>query len=258
MKLYLLSFLFFISTLGFGQLSDYDFVDDGMMIKFNLRYAAIKTTGVPSDSVKDAKGIRIRALSLSKTNFDMGGYQASHRFAFITESLFGFFIDAVNGGDFETGFKSTSTTIGDFIIGWHNHAINVVSTDPFNLAIGGHWGDYFLAYEPYDPGSTNSFGTAKEPGGWYGALGPAAMVDVNLFNVLDLHLEGAYAFTAKFMDAKDMEFDRDYPKPHFINLNLELRGNFPIYGGFEHVRSINRGTNPFNASRSDVFIGFWL
>ncbi|GAB1446834.1 MAG: hypothetical protein KF860_16375 [Cyclobacteriaceae bacterium] len=257
MKRNLLVILLFITTLGYGQLSDFDFADGDLMVKFSLRYAATKTLDVPADSAKDASGIRFRALGLSKANFDKGGYQMSHRFSFITESLFAFVIDAIDGGDYKTGFKNSSTTISDFILGWHNHTVNVISTDPFNLAVGAHWGDYFLIYEPYG-GSGSSYGPAREPAGWYGALGPAVMLDFNLVNALDLHVEGAYAFTAKFMDAKDMEFDRKYPKPHFINLVLELRGNLPIYGGFEHVQSINRGNHPFNASRSDIFIGFYL
>lgn len=257
MKLNLLVILLFITTLGYGQLSDFDFADDGNMIKFSLRYADIKTTGIPSDSVKDVSGIRFRALGLSKANFDPGGYQVSHRFSFITESLFAFVIDAIDGGDYKTGFKNTSTSIGDFILGWHNHTVNVVSTNNFNMALGAHWGDYFMVFEPYN-GTSNTYEVAREPGGWYGALGPAVMLDGNLFNVLNVHVEGAYAFTAKLMDAVDMDFDREYPKPHFINLVLELRGNLPIYGGFEHIRSINRGNHPFNASRSDIFIGFYL
>ncbi|MEQ9414997.1 MAG: hypothetical protein RIF39_14260 [Cyclobacteriaceae bacterium] len=83
MKLNLIDLLLFMTTLGYSQLSDYDFADDGPMIKFSLRYAATKTTGIPSDSVKDASGIRFRALGLSKANFNPGGYQVSHRFAFV-------------------------------------------------------------------------------------------------------------------------------------------------------------------------------
>ncbi|HNP19701.1 MAG TPA: hypothetical protein PKL31_14785 [Fulvivirga sp.] len=251
-----LLFIFILSN-GYAQLSNYNYADDGKMVKFEPRYISVKTLEADPDSVKNPNGFTIRLFSLDKVNFDQGGYQYSHRFAFITESLSGFLIDMINGGNFETGFKNSSTSLSDFIIGWHNHVVNVVSLDNFNVAIGGHWGDYFLAFEPYSE-SSNTFEVVNEPAGWYGALGPAIMLDFNVFNVVNLHFEGSYAFTAKFMDATDMNFDREYPKPHFINLNLQLRTNSPIYAGFEQIRSVNRGDHPFNATRSDIFIGIWL
>ncbi len=249
----------FISILsnGYAQLDSYSYVDDGAMIKFEPRYITINTLLADPDSIKNPKGFTIRLFSLDHVTFDQGGYQDSHRFAFITESLSGFLIDMINGGNFETGFKNSSTSLSDFILGWHNHVVNVVSLDNFNAAIGAHWGDYFLAYEPYNAGS-NTYEVVNEPAGWYGALGPAIMMDLNVLDVVNLHFEGSYAFTAKFMDATDMNFDRAYPKPHFINLSLQLRTNSPIYAGFEQIRSVNRGDNPFNATRSDIFIGVWF
>jgi hypothetical protein len=256
MKHYLTIALLFAMHLTFSQLSDYPFADEGNIFKIEPRYISINTLNVSPDSVKDASGFTIRLFSWDKVNFDQGGYQVSHRFAFITESFMGFMIDVINGGDYDTGFKNSSTSISDFLMGWHTHVVNVVSADDFNVAVGGHWGDYFLAYEPYFGGS--NFGTVREPAGWYGALGPAVMLDYNLLDVVNLHFEGSYAYTAKFMDAVDMNFDRDYPKPHFINLNFQVRTHSLFYGGFEHIRSVNRGDHPFDAARSDFYVGVWF
>ena len=148
-------------------------------IKFSLRYGAINTSGVSPDSTKVIKALPLRPLEFDKIQSDVGGYNTSHRFAFIFETFTLAIIDALNGGDFNWGERTASTYIGDFILGWHNHAWNVVYTDNLSLAAGLHWGDYLFGYEPYKK-NQNNFENAHEPAGWYGALGPAAMVDVNM------------------------------------------------------------------------------
>lgn len=138
--------LLLVFTLGrsYGQLDGYSFVDEGMIFKlFEPRYISINTIGVSPDSILDANGFTIRLFSMDRVTFDQFGYQASHRFGFITEALSGFVIDMINGDDFTTGFKNSSTSLSDFILGWHNHVINVVSKEDFNIAAGAHWGIIF-------------------------------------------------------------------------------------------------------------------
>ena len=55
-----------------------------------------------------------------------------------------------------------------------------------------------------------------------------------------------------------MTANKNYPDPHFINLTAQIRSNSFIYGGMEFVRSINRGSNNLNASRTDLFVGIWF
>ncbi len=256
LKLLFIVVLQFYVIYSSAQLSSFDFNND-TKIKFSLRYGAINTSGVSSDSTKDIKALLIRPLEFDKIQSDVGGYNTSHRFAFIFETFTLAIIDALNGGDFKWGERTASTYIGDFILGWHNHAWNVVYTDNLSLAAGLHWGDYLFGYEPYKK-NQNNFENAHEPAGWYGALGPAAMVDVNMANRAVLHLEGSYAFTKKIKYFPDMTANKNYPDPHFINLTAQIRSNSFIYGGMEFVRSINRGSNNLNASRTDLFVGIWF
>ncbi len=255
-KTLLLSISFILSLTANAQLSSYDYNDE-TKFKFSIRYASINTSGVPEDSVKDISGILIRALELDKIAPGIGAYNVSHRWAFLPESLVLIFIDAINGGDFTAGSKNTSTGIGDFIIGWHNSTFNLVYNDNFSFGAGVHWGDYFLGFEPYDP-ANNNFGLAREPAGWYGVLGPAVMMDYNIINKAVLHIEGGYGLSLKFMDFPEMVVDKNYRNPHFLNFTVQFRSNSFVYGGMEFVRSLNRGGNNFNASRTDFFVGVWF
>lgn len=245
-----------LATPCFSQLENMDFHDE-LQLKFSVRFAGNKAIGPPEDSIKNASGILVRSLELDNIRYGQGGYQASHRWAFLTEALAGAFIDAINGGGFEWGTKNTSTNIGDFILGWHNHAWSLYENGQTQIMGGLHWGDYFFGFEPYR-GNKYSFDTAKEPAGWYGALGPALMADYAITNGMALHFEGSYAFTMKWGDFPDMTFDRDYPSPHFINLGLQLRTNSIFYGGMEYIRSIDRGDHNTNCSRTDLFVGLWF
>jgi hypothetical protein len=263
MKYLLTILLIFTLERSYAQLDGYSFVDEGMIFKlFEPRYLFINTLDVPPDSALNAKGFTVRSFTMERVTFDQFGYQASHRFSLISEALSAIAISMIKGGDFDWAYQRHSTEISGYILGWHNHVVNVVSLEDVNVAVGGHWGDYFLAYSPYTPGSDPrsnlAFGTVREPAGWYGALGPVLMLDYNLLDVVNLHFEGSYAFTAKFMDAVDMEWDRSYPNPHFLNFSLQARPDYFLYGGIEHIRSINRGDHPFNATRTDFFIGFWF
>ena len=251
----LLGFLISVITAN-AQLSSFDYNGENMM-KINVRYGQIGTSGVDMDSVVNAKGILLRVFEVDKINAGVGGYNASHRWAFIPETFILAIIDAVNGGDFEWGTRNSTTYIGDFILGWHNHAFNLVYTDKFSVGAGVHWGDYFMGYTPFDK-TKNNYSPASEPAGWYGALGPALMMDYNLFDKAVFHLEGGYGFSMKFKDFPEMNKSEGYPSPHFINITAQIRSNSLIYGGMEFVRSINRGTNNFNASRTDVFVGIWF
>ncbi len=255
-KLLLAFVLVMASLTTTAQLSSYNYNNEAKF-KFSVRYASIHTSGVPKDSIKDLSGILIRTLEFDKIAPDIGGYNVSHRWAFLPETLMLIFIDAINGGDFTAGSKNLSTNIGDFILGWHNHTFNLVYTDNFSFGAGVHWGDYFFGFEPYDP-VDKDFGIAHEPAGWYGALGPALMMDYNILNKAVLHVEGGYGLSLKFKDYPEMVTNKEYPNPHFINITAQIRSNSFVYGGMEFIRSINRGDNNFNASRTDFFIGVWF
>jgi len=84
------------------------------------------------------------------------------------------------------------------------------------------------------------------------------MLDLNIVDKAALHFEGSYALTKKFKAAPDMIEDKNYPDPHFLNLSVQIRGNSFLYGGTEFIKSLNRGSNNFNASRTDIFIGVWF
>ena len=239
-----------------AQLASYDYNDE-TKVKFNVRYASINTSGISEDSVKDLSALLIRVFEFDKINPEVGGYNASNRWAFIPETFILAIIDGLNGGDFTWGQKNLSTNIGDFILGWHNNTWNIVYTENISLAAGVHWGDYFLGFEPYNR-TTDNYDPAQEPAGWYGVLGPAVMMDYNILNRAVLHLEGGYGLSLKFKDYPDMVADKSYPNPHFLNITAQIRSNSFVYGGMEFIRSVNRGSNTFNASRTDFFIGVWF
>ncbi len=255
-KVMLLFVLLITATNVNAQLSLYKYNED-TRIKFSLRYAANKATGVSQDSVINIKAILFRTFELDKINYNKGQKNVSHRWAFIPETFMLAIIDALDGGDFGWGEKVSSSNIGDFILGWHNTAWNVVTTDDFNLGVGYHWGDYFLAHEPYDR-AKDKFLPASEPAGWYGVLGPSVMLDYNIMNKAIIHIEGAYGISKKFTDLPEMNSSGAYPSPHFLNITAQIRTNSIFYGGMEHITSINRGSNDLNISRTDFYIGVWL
>ena len=255
-KLLLLLASFFSLTVANAQLSSFDYNGETKM-KISVRYGQIGTSGVDMDSVVNAKGILLRVFEMDKINAEVGGYNASHRWAFIPETFVLAIIDAIDGGDFEWGSRNSTTYIGDFILGWHNHTFNLVYTDKFSVGAGVHWGDYFMGYTPYNS-AQNNYSKASEPAGWYGALGPALTLDYNLFDKAVIHVEGAYGLSLKFKDFPEMNHGESYPSPHFINVTAQIRSNSFVYGGMEYIRSINRGSNNFNASRTDFFVGIWF
>lgn len=257
-KRYLLTifFLAFGLSTAWAQLDQYNFNED-RKIKLSLRYASLNSHGVSEDSVKDVSGIVFRFLDLDKIRYGKGGYQASHRWAFLPETLSAAVVDALNGGDFSWGEKNTSSVIEDFILGWHNHAWALIYTGNISFSGGLHWGDYFMGFEPYNQ-SIHKYESAHEPAGWYGALGPAMMLDVDLFGRMVWHTEASYAFSTKFSDYPDMKADKAYPNPKFLNITSQIRTNGLFFGGMEYVRSLNNGANPFNVSRTDFFIGVWF
>jgi len=84
-KTLVLLILLFTVTFSQAQLSSYNF-DGERKIKFSLRYGKVTTTGVSLDSVINPKAILFRSLELDKIDMTSGGYNVSHRFAFLFET----------------------------------------------------------------------------------------------------------------------------------------------------------------------------
>jgi hypothetical protein len=97
-----------------------------------------------------------------------------------------------------------------------------------------------------------------EPAGWYLGTGPVLVADYNLLNKAVVHLEGSYTLTTKVNDVPEMQPDPSYPNPHFLNLLVEIRPESRFYLGFEHVRSVNRGSIPNDGVRTDIHLGIKL
>ncbi len=253
---FILLFLFAFND-SRAQLSNYSFNEE-KKFGFSLRYGTMNTTLAPEDEVNDISAILFRPLTIDLSTYEVGGYQVSHRWVFLFETFSAAVVDALDGGEFDWGSMETSTSISDFLLGWHTHAFALFYKDLISLSGGVHWGDYFLSYSPYNQGS-DGYAEPIEPSGWYGAMGPAIVADFNLINPYAvLHLEAAYNFSLKFRDLPDMAANETSPDPHFLNLRTLIKTNTIFYGGYEYVRSFARGDKPFNASRSDIFIGIWF
>lgn len=267
MRQLLLSFFGLMIAYGsFGQLQDHPANGETAVQIF------VKA-GKAYNEVKYPEAIETAIISvdvaISKSNFEAGGYNVSHRFPVLGDLAIPFLWNTFLAAVTEDLSKTTigevgSTTLSSLLLGWHNHTFSLVSTDRINLAGGFHWGDYtywftnYVAPERYFADSPLQFEGFRDPSGWYIVAGPAVMLDVGIIDNLLFHYEGSYGFSAKMADPPDYEDPpKNFPNPKFFNHQFLLR-----YGtwqaGLEHASALTLEEAGHRGKRTLFHLGFYF
>lgn len=265
-QLLLLFFGSMIAYGSFGQLRDHP-VNGETAVQIYIK------VGKAYNEVKYPEAVETVVISpgvaISKSNFEVGGYNVSHRFPLLGDLAIPFlwntFLGAVSEDLSKVNMGETgSTTLSSLIFGWHNHTFSLVSNDRINVAGGFHWGDYtywftnFIEPNRYFEDDPLDFEGFRDPSGWYMGIGPAVMIDVGIIDNLLLHYEGSYSFSFKMADPPDYEEPpKNFPNPKFLNHVILLR-----YGkwqaGLEHAHAVKMDDAGHSGRRTQFQLGFWF
>jgi len=252
----------FLSALSVkAQLSDHPTNGEGQIRVFYKLGIAYNEVKYP-DAV--AAGVSTIDFDITKSNYEKGGYQASHRWPILGDLAFPAFMEVIGfikSYDATPGISGTlgSTGLGCLIFGWHNHAWAIISNERINIAGGLHWGDYSYYFQEFNEPdryfSNNplEFEDAyADPSGYYGALGPALIADLAITSNLLIHYEGAYAFSFRMTKPGDNDDPAVAPNPIFINQQLELRWR-KFFTGIEYA-FVPKHEEASHAGRRAAFI----
>lgn len=136
------------------------------------------------------------------------------------------------------------------LLGWFQTYFNVVSEDRLIVAPGISFGDYIV-------GDNTSY--TLEPNGYYLHVGPALKASYLLNK--DFWLDGFLNFDigagVKHNDNRS-RYQREvgYPRPFFVNLNINLCSTKNIFGAVRINQLFDRGDNKKSATRIDLSIGY--
>lgn len=210
----------------------------GMALKF-LRLSN------PADANQIPTNYLFPEFDLVTMRFEKGAWSRSYRNKLAGDFIGSAFDLIFNGSLTFYEYKENATTIHNFI-GWWNITKNIYLSDFLAIAVGGHLGDYYLAYELDRPENYIN------PKGFHVALGPAIMIDYRVMGDYIIHFESATAYGQLLADGDGFGA---YPAPIILNNSLEFRTNYRLYAGIEHVTFINRTDTPFRGNRFEFKLG---
>lgn len=136
------------------------------------------------------------------------------------------------------------------LLGWFQTYVNVVSQDRLIVAPGLSFGDYIF-------GDNTNY--TLEPNGYYLHVGPAVKASylINKDFWLDGFLNWDIGAAVKHNDDRN-RYQREvgYPRPFFVNLNINLCTSKNFFGGIRINKLLDRGDNKKSATRLDFSIGY--
>ncbi|NIJ44176.1 hypothetical protein FHR24_000615 [Wenyingzhuangia heitensis] len=242
-KLTLLLFLCISSLKTNAQLSN-SFYDDNSVWQVSAIYAKAENTW--SDKTYDRYVAMYSAdLSFYKSNFKAGGFQRSYRTKlsdFVPQLISPLFKESR-----DQLFNKSGLPVLTSLMGWYNFGWAVVSKDHVQFSVGGHLGGYTHGIE-LESQDENNIGDSYP----FLSGGPAVFLDINLLFGLELHYEGAYAFSYMLDPDKTVP---DGETPTFLNQNLQLRKN-RWFLSFELVNGLVEIGNSIQRSQIGIGVGF--
>lgn len=154
--------------------------------------------------------------------------------------------------------RSESSSISSGLLGWINVGWNLSGPGKFQPFLGFNHNDYFIGSTyvsdtiPY-----NANQGTYEPQGYYFAAGPMAGFRASLgkFAILESRTTYSLSYLRPVSVSYAVRND-DYPKPHFLNIQLECMTKWGLFGQLQTHRMINRGDIPNNTRRWDATLGF--
>ena len=243
------------STTALGQLPGSHF-DGETRIELNIKYGYAGDLHYEWPDVKYVKLLTFDA-AYYKSNFKQWGYQSSNRWP----ALGDFALPVLVNAAFDPGvaYQNVSGSITGLFLGWHTHALSVISTKHLSLAPGIHWGDYVYSFQKYTAtyDYQDGLGEIEEPSGYYFAAGPALVADISLFGMI-LHYEGAWTKAWRMREMPDQEPVEGYPDPNFWNHLLVFQPFGSLHAGFEYAHVVNNGNTLNQGYRMAFYIGYSL
>ncbi|MBX2899105.1 MAG: hypothetical protein KF775_05630 [Cyclobacteriaceae bacterium] len=235
------------------QLGKNDFYDEGHW-GFALSYSAITNRQAPSPDNHNASGFAMK-IDWKKYRAGSGERRFFYQNKSLGDMIFVLGSEIRRGTGVERGENSALSNL----VGWSSWGWNVVSSSKLNVAAGFNLNDYMIGSTYiYRTGQVAQSPVTLEPQGYYWGGGPSAFVDYLVNDKLMIQGFAAYSIAGwRAVSVSYATVDNNYPKPHFLHLNLELQSNlFHLYGGIEYCRLINRGDIPNNTTRFDLIIGY--
>lgn len=136
------------------------------------------------------------------------------------------------------------------LLGWFQCYYNVISEDRLVVAPGVSFGDYIF-------GDNTAY--TLEPNGYYLHIGPSVKASYLLNDSfwLDAFLNVDVGAGVKHNDDRN-RYERvvGYPRPLFVNLNVNLVSTTRFFAGVRINQLVDRGSNNRSATRLDLSLGF--
>lgn len=154
--------------------------------------------------------------------------------------------------------RAVGSSLSSGLIGWINWGWNLSRAGSVQPFVGLNLNDYFLTstYEADTIPTSNNWGT-YEPQGYYFAAGPMLGVRAALGKIALLEARTTYSLS--YLRAASISYafrDNAYPKPHFVQMQLDLLTKWGFFATLQHHRMLNRGPAPNTTRRWDGTLGF--
>lgn len=150
-------------------------------------------------------------------------------------------------------FKESTTNAQVFtsgLLGWFQFYYNVYVQERLLVAPGLSTGDYIFG---------NNTAYTLEPNGYYIHVGPAVKVSYLLNDKfwIDSFLNWDIGAGVKHSNDRS-RYERvvGYPRPFFVNLNINICSTSNLFAGLRVNQLLDRGDNHLSATRVDISLGY--
>ena len=244
-----------IGSDALGQLPGSRF-DGETRVELNIKYGTSDDSHYEWPDVRNVKLVTFD-VAYYKSNFEQWGYQSSNRWPAVGDFALPTLVNAAFDPDI--AYEDISSSLTGLFLGWHTHALSVISTKHLSLSPGIHWGDYVYSFQRYNAtyDDQGGLGEIEEPSGYYFAAGPALVADISLFGMI-LHYEGAWTKAWRMREMPNQNPVEGYPAPNFWNHLVVFQPFGSLHAGFEYAHVVNNGNTLNEGYRMAFYIGYSL
>ncbi len=256
-SLLLISFLSLAFISKTQSLKEFTYLKDRYHLEsyfnFSAMLANIDNPAAPNNRQAHKQSVLFIDLYYLKPNFNKGGLNRRSDYKLLPD-IFWLFKQITEKDESKLN-ASQGSSISGGIIGWHQWTWNLTAKPQQCISIGLTISDYFIGSIYLD--STQSKIVLHEPQGWQIGAGPVIGISQRLSN--SFILIGSTAYVPSFLKPVSVSYakeDENYPKPHFLHLNLTLMSKWGLFAEGQLVQLINNGNLPNTTRRLDLKLGF--
>lgn len=222
---------------------------------FTLSFSNLSNSEAPNPSSHRVSGVTMK-IDYRKYGLGKGGKRMFFQNKTIGDAIFILGSEIISGKGAE---RSETSTITTGLIGWTSWGWNLTDAAKSSLAVGFNLNDYLIGstYIYTDALGQPQTPITTEPQGYYWAGGPSVFFDYQISEKLNLQSFASYSLAFwRPVSLSYAQEDKSYPKPHLVQVNLELHTPFHLYGGIDFTTLVNRGDLPNSTKRLDILIGY--